>query len=54
MNPYALLDLNSLNVADIERLKREIEIDDLEVELMNYIKNVDYCDEVLRRRNRDH
>jgi|HubBroStandDraft_6_1064221.scaffolds.fasta_scaffold01113_2 hypothetical protein len=41
-----------LDDLDIQALRRETEVDELVIELMNYIKNVDYCDEVLQSPDR--
>jgi hypothetical protein len=51
---YASIDLSFLDDFDITAFEREVEVDELVVDLMNYIKNVDYCDEVLRNRYLDH
>jgi len=48
------IDLSLLDDIDIDAFQREMEIDELIGDLMNYIKNVDYCHEVLRTPNRDH
>lgn len=60
MSFYDSIDLSSFSDDDpeaFERLKafeREWEIDELVIDLMNHIKNMDYCHEGLRNRYRDH
>jgi hypothetical protein len=48
MSFLASIDTSFLNDFDIKAFEREAEIDELVRDLMNYIKNVDYCHEVLR------
>ena len=50
---YASIDLSFLDDFDIKEFERSLEVDELVVDLMNYIKNVDYCDEVLRKDYRE-
>lgn len=40
------VDTSFLDEFDTEAFLREMEIDDLVIDLMNYIKNVDYCEAV--------
>ncbi len=55
MNFYASLDLSLGDNFDTKAFEREWKVDELVVDLMNYIRDVDYCDEVLRRNGyRDH
>jgi hypothetical protein len=40
------LDISFLDRFDIKAFEREVEVDDLVIDLMNYIRDVDYCDAV--------
>lgn len=42
------VDTSFLDNFDVEGFQRGEEIDELVIDLMNYIRNVDYCDAVLR------
>lgn len=53
MNFLASIDTSFLNDFDTKAFAREAEIEELVCDLMNYIKNVDYCDEVLRNGSPD-
>ncbi len=46
------VDTNFLDGFDVEAFQREVEVDELVSDLMNYIRNVDYCNAV--RQNPDH
>lgn len=54
MSFYDSIDLSSFSDDDPEAFEREWEIDELVIDLMNHIKNMDYCHEGLRNRYRDH
>jgi hypothetical protein len=46
------VDTTFLDDLDIEAFQRGAKVDELVIDLMNYIKNVDYCDAVTQ--NPDH
>jgi hypothetical protein len=46
----SVIDTSFLGDFDIKTLQREEEIDELEIQLMNYIRDTDYCEAVKRRR----
>jgi hypothetical protein len=50
MSFYSVIDTSFLGDFDIRALQREQEIDELEIDLMNYIRDADYCEAVKRRR----
>jgi hypothetical protein len=49
MSFYSVSDTSFLGDFDIKTLQREQEIDELEIDLMNYIRDADYCAAVKRR-----
>jgi hypothetical protein len=51
MSFYSVIDTSFLGDFDIKTLQREQEIDELAIDLMNYIRDTDYCDAVKRRRD---
>ena len=51
MSFYSVIDTSFLGDFDIQALQREQEIDELVIDLMNYIKDADYCEDVKRRRD---
>lgn len=40
------IDTSFLDGFDIEAFQQEVKVDELVIDLMNYIRNVDYCDAV--------
>ncbi len=40
------VDASFLDGLDIEAFQREVWVDELVIDLMNYIRNLDYCDAV--------
>ena len=40
------VDTSFLDGFDIEAFQQEVKVDELVIDLMNYIRNVDYCDAV--------
>ena len=50
MSFYNVIDTSFLGDFDIRALQREQEIDELEIDLMNYIRDA-YCEAVKRRRD---
>jgi len=40
------VDLIFLEDIDLVAFQRELDVDDVVIDLMNYIKNVDYCDAI--------
>jgi hypothetical protein len=51
MSFYSVIDTSFLGDFDIKTLQREQEIDELAIDLMNYIRDADYCEAVKRRRD---
>jgi hypothetical protein len=49
MSFYSVIDTSFLGDFDIRALQREQEIDELVIDLMNYIRDADYCEAVKRR-----
>jgi hypothetical protein len=46
----SVIDTSFLGDFDIKTLQREEEIDELEIQLMNYIRDADYCEAVKKIR----
>ena len=49
MSFYSVIDTSFLGDFDIKTLQREHEIDELAIDLMNYIRDADYCEAVKTR-----
>ena len=51
MSFYSVIDTSFLGDFDIRTLQREQEIDELEIDLLNYMRDADYCEAVKRRQD---
>ena len=51
MSFYNVIDTSFLGDFDIKTLQREQEVDELAIDLMNYIRDANYCEAVKERRD---